>query len=192
MIGTVALILVLLAAAVVFVVVVGGIVVMIYNGLVSLRNQCENAWSQIDVQLKRRNDLIPNIVETVKGYAAHERGTFEAVTQARAAMANAKSMKDINEANNMLTGALKTLFAVAENYPQLKANENFMQLQEELTATENKISYARQFYNDMVMRYDTKRQTFPSNIVAGMFGFPDKEYFQTPESEKAVPKVSFK
>ncbi|MFH0862659.1 MAG: LemA family protein [Candidatus Altiarchaeota archaeon] len=171
--------------------VVVGAVIVVYNGLVTLRNQCENAWSQIDVQLKRRNDLIPNLVETVKGYASHERGTFEAVTQARAAMANAKSMKDINEANNQLTGALKTLFAVAENYPQLKANENFMQLQEELTTTENKISYARQFYNDIVMKYDTTRQTFPSSLIAGMFHFVDKEYFQTPEAEKAVPKVNF-
>jgi LemA protein len=172
-------------------VVVIGAVIAIYNGLISLRNQVENAWSQIDVQLKRRNDLIPNLVETVKGYAAHERGTFEAVTQARAAMANAKSMKDINDANNQLTGALKTLFAVAENYPQLKANENFMQLQEELTTTENKISYARQFYNDIVMKYQTAKQTFPSSLIAGMFNFQNKEYFQTPESEKAVPKVKF-
>jgi LemA protein len=168
-----------------------GAVIAVYNGLVTLRNQVENGWSQIDVQLKRRNDLIPNLVETVKGYAAHERGTFEAVTQARAAMANAKSMKDINEANNMLTGALKTLFAVAENYPQLKANENFMQLQEELTTTENKISYARQFYNDIVMKYQTAKQTFPSSLIAGMFHFVEKEYFQTPEEEKAVPKVKF-
>jgi len=167
-------------------------VVITYNGLVTLRNRCENAWSQIDVQLKRRNDLIPNLVETVKGYAAHERETFQLVTEARAAMANAKTVKEKAEASNVLTGALKTLFAVAENYPQLKANENFMQLQEELTTTENKISYARQFYNDSVMKYDTSRQTFPSNVIANMFRFVDKEYFEVAEAEKAVPKVDFK
>ena len=166
-------------------------VILTYNKLVRQRNQVDASWAQIDVQLKRRYDLIPNLVETVKGYAAHERGTFEAVTQARAAMANAKSPKEAAAADNMLTGALKTLFAVAENYPQLKANENFMQLQEELTTTENKISYARQFYNDMIMRYDIKRQTFPSNLIANMFGFKDKEYFKTEEAEKAVPKVKF-
>ncbi|MFH1054664.1 MAG: LemA family protein [Candidatus Altiarchaeota archaeon] len=182
---------VLLLGVVGLVVVFGVAVVIIYNGLVGLRNQCENAWSQIDVQLKRRNDLIPNLIETVKGYAKHERETFELVTQARASMANAKTVKEKSAANNILTGALKTLFAVAENYPQLKANENFIQLQEELTTTENKISYARQFYNDSVMRYDTKRQTFPSNIVAGMFRFVDKDYFETAEAEKAVPKVDF-
>jgi LemA protein len=172
-------------------VVLVGAVVLIYNGLVGLRNQCENAFSQIDVQLKRRNDLIPNLVETVKGYAKHESETFKAVTEARASMANAKTVKEKSEANNILTGTLKTLFAVAENYPQLKANENFMQLQEELTTTENKISYSRQFYNDTVLKYDTKRQTFPSNIIAGMFHFVDKDYFQTAEAEKAVPKVKF-
>jgi LemA protein len=170
---------------------VAGMVVMTYNGLVSLRNQCENAWSQIDVQLKRRNDLIPNLVETVRGYATHEKGTFEAVTQARAAMANAKTVKEKAEADNMLTGTLKSLFMVAENYPQLKANENFMQLQEELTTTENKISYARQFYNDIVMKYDTSRQMFPSSIIANMFRFEDKDYFKTAEAEKEVPKVKF-
>jgi len=182
--------LLMLAAGAVAIVAIGAIVV-IYNGLVGLRNQCENGWSQIDVQLKRRNDLIPNLVETVKGYAKHESETFKAVTEARASMANAKTVKETAEANNMLTGALKTLFAVAENYPQLKANENFMQLQEELTTTENKISYSRQFYNDTVLKYDTKRQTFPSNIVAGIFHFVDKDYFQTAEVEKAVPKVKF-
>ena len=166
-------------------------VIMIYNGLVTLRNRCENAWSQIDVQLKRRNDLIPNLVETVKGYAAHESETFQNVTEARAQMANAKSIKEKAGADNLLTGALKSLFAVAENYPDLKANENFLQLQEELTTTENKISYARQFYNDSVYKYDTKRQIFPSNIIASMFNFIDREYFEVEESEKAVPKVDF-
>ncbi len=172
-------------------VVAAGLIIAIYNGLVNLRNQCENAWSQIDVQLKRRTDLIPNLVETVKGYAQHEKSTFEEITKARAAMANAGSVKEKAAANNMLTSALKSLFMVVENYPQLKANENFIQLQEELTATENKISYARQFYNDSVMRYDTKRQTFPSSIVASLFHFADKDYFEVAEAEKAVPKVSF-
>jgi LemA protein len=191
MIGVIGLLLVLVVGAVVAVVVVGGALMLVYNSLVGLRNQCENAWSQIDVQLKRRNDLIPNLIETVKGYAAHEQDTFRMVTEARASMANAKTVKETQEANNMLTGALKTLFAVAENYPQLKANENFMQLQEELTTTENKISFSRQFYNDTVMKYDTARQTFPNNLIAGMFRFVDKDYFNTPEAEKAVPKVSF-
>jgi LemA protein len=167
------------------------IVVAVYNGLVSLRNQCENAWSQIDVQLKRRNDLIPNLIETVKGYAAHEKQTFENVTQARASMIGAKTVKEKAQASNMLSDTLKSLFAVAENYPNLKANQNFMQLQEELTTTENKISYARQFYNDSVMRYDTKRQTFPNSIIANLFRFADRDYFEVAESEKAVPKVSF-
>lgn len=166
-------------------------VALMYNGLVVMRNRCENAWSQIDVQLKRRFDLIPNLVETVKGYATHEKETFEKITEARAAMANAKGVKDQAQANNMLTGALKTLFAVAENYPQLKANENFMALQEELATTENKISYARQFYNDSVLKYDTKRQTLPTNIVAGLFRFPDKEYFEVEEEAKKAVKVDF-
>jgi LemA protein len=165
--------------------------ILVYNSLVSLRNRCENAWSQIDVQLRRRNDLIPNLVETVKGYAAHEKKTFEKVTEARAAMANAKTVKEAANADNLLTGALKSLFAVAENYPDLKANQNFMQLQEELTTTENKIAYARQFYNDSVFKYDTKRQTFPNNIVAGIFNFVDRDYFEVEEAAKAVPKVDF-
>jgi len=171
--------------------VVGLVVVLIYNGLITLRNRCENAWSQIDVQLKRRNDLIPNLVETVKGYAAHESETFEKVTQARAQMASAGGPKEAAMADNLLTGALKSLFAVSENYPELKANENFMQLQEELTTTENKIAYARQFYNDTVYKYDTKRQVFPSSIIASMFNFEDKEYFEVEESARAVPKVDF-
>ncbi len=173
-------------------VVLGLAVVLIYNGLVTLRNRCENAWSQIDVQLKRRSDLIPNLIETVKGYAAHEKDTFMKVTEARAKMAGANTVKEKASANNMLTDALKSLFAVVENYPQLKANQNFMQLQEELTTTENKISYARQFYNDSVMKYDTKRQTFPSNIIANMLNFADKDYFEIDEAARAVPKVDFK
>jgi LemA protein len=182
--------LVAIAAAGVAVVLAAAVVLM-YNGLVVNRNRCENAWSQIDVQLKRRFDLIPNLVETVKGYAKHERETFEKITEARAAMANAKGVKDAAEANNMLTGALKSLFAVAENYPQLKANENFLSLQEELATTENKISYARQFYNDAVMKYDTQRQVFPTNFIANLFRFQDKEYFEVEEEAKKAVKVDF-
>ena len=167
------------------------IVISIYNRLVVLRNRIENAWSQIDVQLKRRADLIPNLVETVKGYAAHEKEVFQKVTEARSALVNAKGVKEQGEANNMLTGALKTLFAVAESYPELKANQNFMQLQEELSGTESKIAYARQFYNDTVLKYDNMREKFPSNIVAGMFGFKEREYFAAEESAREPVKVEF-
>lgn len=163
-----------------------------YNSLVRLRNRIENAWSQIDVQLRRRYDLIPNLVETVKGYAAHEKDTLEKVTQARAAMANAQTVGEQAQADNMLTGALKSLFAVTEAYPDLKANQNFLMLQEELTGTESKISYARQFYNDNVMKYDTKKETFPTNIIAGMFNFEEKEYFEIEEEAARGPvKVKF-
>ncbi len=165
--------------------------ISMYNRLVVLRNRIENAWSQIDVQLKRRTDLIPNLVETVKGYAAHEKGVFLKVTEARSALMNAKGVKEQGEANNMLTGALKTLFAVAENYPELKANQNFMQLQEELSGTESKIAYARQFYNDTVLKYDNMREKFPSNIVANMFGFKEREYFAVGEAEREPVKVQF-
>ena len=173
------------------VVILAIIVISIYNRLVVLRNRIENAWSQIDVQLKRRADLIPNLVETVKGYAAHEKDVFQKVTEARSALVNAKGVKEQGEANNMLTGALKTLFAVAENYPELKANQNFMQLQEELSGTESKIAYARQFYNDTVLKYDNVREKFPSNIVAGMFGFKEREYFAAEESAREPVKVEF-
>ena len=166
-----------------------------YNGLVRLRNQTKNAWSQIDVQLKRRHDLIPNLVETVKGYAAHERQTLEAVIQARntAVGAVGKGVGEQAKAEGGLSGALSRLFAVAEQYPNLKANENFLALQEELSSTENKISFSRQFYNDSVLQYNNKTQMAPSNIVAGMFSFKSGEFFQveTP-AEKEVPKVSFK
>ena len=191
MLALAGLLLMVLLAGIAAVVVVGVVIALMYNGLVVLRNRCENAWSQIDVQLKRRFDLIPNLIETVKGYAAHEKDTFQKITEARAAMANAKGVKDAAEANNMLTGALKTLFAVAENYPQLKANENFKALQEELATTENKIAYARQFYNDSVMQYDTKRETFPSTLIANMFGFKDREYFEVEEEAKKAVKVDF-
>ncbi len=167
--------------------------ILIYNSLVTLRARIENAWSQIDVQLKRRYDLIPNLVETVKGYARHERQTFEMVTKARSALVSARSVHDNSEADNMLTGALKSLFAVAEAYPALRASENFRHLQEELAGTESKIAFARQFYNDNVMEYNTKIQTFPSNLVASAFGFnTPREYFaaDNEEQRKAV-KVSF-
>ena len=182
-------------------IVIGVIVLMLiiwlfatYNGLVRLRNQTKNAWSQIDVQLKRRHDLIPNLIETVKGYAAHERQTLEAVTQARniAVTAVGKGVGEQAKAEGGLSGALARLFAVAEQYPNLKANENFLALQEELSSTENKISFSRQFYNDSVLNYNNKTQTAPSNIVAGMFGFKASEFFEvTATEEREVPKVSF-
>ena len=149
------------------VVVIGIWFVTIYNGIVTKDNRCDNAWQTIDAQLQRRNDLIPNLVETVKGYAKHESGTLEAVTQARAAVANAKTPEDKMEASNVLSGTLKTLFAVSEAYPDLKANTNFQQLQGELSETENKISYARQSFNDCVLEYNNAIETFPGNIVAG-------------------------
>jgi LemA protein len=183
---------VLIAIGVVILLLIGFIIVL-FNRLVRYRNRVDNAWHQIDVQLNRRADLIPNLVETVKGYASHERETFEAVTQARSAIMNAKSVGESAQAEGMLGQALKSLFAVAEAYPELKANQNFLALQEELSGTENKIAYARQFYNDSVMSYDIARQKFPANILAGMFGFKEqREYFE-PETPAAreVPKVSF-
>ena len=164
----------------------------LYNSLVKESTDIDEAWSQIDVQLKRRNDLIPNLVETVKGYAKHEKDIFLDVTKARSALMKADSPEDIAKADNMLTGALKSLFAVAENYPQLKANENFIQLQKELSDTEDKIAYARQYYNTQVMEYNLKVRTFPNSIVAGHFGFLVKEYFKTAETERENVKVSFK
>jgi LemA protein len=175
----------------VIIVILAIIVISMYNRLVVLRNRIENAWSQIDVQLKRRADLIPNLVETVKGYAAHEKEVFQRVTEARAALMGAKGVKEQGEANNMLTGALKTLFAVAENYPELKANQNFLLLQEELSGTESKIAYARQFYNDTVLKYDNLREKFPSNLVASMFGFKEREYFAAEETAREPVKVKF-
>ncbi|MDD4793932.1 MAG: LemA family protein [Dehalococcoidales bacterium] len=169
-------------------------IVALYNGLVRLRNEVKNAWAQIDVQLKRRYDLIPNLVETVKGYAKHERETFEAVTNARTI---AQKMSDAgaqarSKAEGELSSALMRLLAVAEAYPDLKANQNFLALQEELTSTENKISFARQFYNDAVLRYNNQTQMFPSSIIAGMFGFQGSEFFEVTESvQREAPKVSF-
>jgi LemA protein len=184
-----------MGALVLLLIIIGAVVLMaigMYNSLVTLRNRCDNAWSQVDVQLRRRYDLIPNLVETVKGYAKHESGVFERVTQARNMAANAQTVKAQGEADNMLTGALKSLFAVAEAYPDLKANQNFMMLQEELAGTESKVAYARQFYNDVVMKFNMKQQVFPSNILANMFGFKTREYFQIEEEVAKGPvKVSF-
>ena len=153
-----------------------------YNGLVTLRNRSQEAWADIEVQLKRRYDLIPNLVNTVKGYASHESGTFEKVTEARTLAMGAGAMTDHAQAENMLSGALKSLFAVAEAYPDLKANQNFLELQRELSDTENKIQAARRFYNGMVRDLITKIEHFPSNIVAGMFGFKKMEYFDIPDN----------
>ena len=162
-----------------------------YNNLVGLRNRVKNSYAQIDVQLKRRNDLIPNLVETVKGYAGHEKGVLEEVTKARSSVMNASTPQEASEANNQLTGALKSLFAVAENYPDLKANSNFQQLQTELRDTEDKISYARQFYNDVVLKYNNACQQFPSSMIAKIFGFKEEVFFEAPEAERAVPEVKF-
>ncbi|MBN1867875.1 LemA family protein [Candidatus Sumerlaeota bacterium] len=166
--------------------------VAIYNGLVRVRQQVKNAWSQIDVQLKRRYDLIPNLVETAKGYIKHERETLEAVTKARQMAIDAKGVAEQAKAENMLTSTLRSLFAVSENYPDLKANQNMLALQEELSSTENKIAFARQFYNDSVMKYNTKIQTVPTNIVAGMFGFREEEFFELEDAaEREAVKVKF-
>ena len=166
--------------------------VAMYNGLVKLRNRVDSAWSQIDVQLQRRHDLIPNLVETVKGYAAHERETLDAVIQARNTAVSAQGPHDQAQAENMLTGALRQLFALAEAYPDLKANQNFLALQEELTATEDRVAYARQFYNDSVLGYNTKIQSIPSNVVAGMFNFTEREFFEAEDDEtRDVPRVQF-
>ena len=162
-----------------------------YNGLVRLRNRIDNAWAQIDVQLRRRYDLIPNLVETVKGYASHERQTFEAVTKARADAINAQGVADQAQAENVISGALKSLFAVAEAYPELKANQNFLALQEELTATEGRIAYARQFYNDEVLKLNTRIQTFPTNLLAGAFGFGAREYFEADDTSRGPVSVQF-
>ncbi|MCP4261412.1 MAG: LemA family protein [Planctomycetes bacterium] len=164
----------------------------IYNALVRLRNQVENAWSQIDVQLKRRHDLIPNLVETAKGYMKHERDTFEAITNARSKAMGANNVNDASKAEGALGEALSKFMLVVENYPDLKANQNFLSLQEELTSTENKISFARQSYNDQVLFFNNKIQMFPSNIVAGMFKFVKRDFFEIEiAAEREVPKVSF-
>jgi len=167
-------------------------VIALYNGLVRLRQQVKNAWSQVDVQLKRRYDLIPNLIEVAKGYIKHERETLEAVTKARQMCIDAKGVAEQAKADNMLTSTLRSLFAVSENYPDLKANQNMLALQEELASTENKIAFARQFYNDSTMTYNTKVQTVPSNIIAGMFNFKEEEFFEVEEAaERVAPKVKF-
>lgn len=176
------------------VVILAIIFIVIYNRLVNMHNQMKNLWSQVDVQLKRRHDLIPNLVETVKGYAAHERGTFEEVTRARnlAQTASGSSVADRAKAEGELSSALARLLVVAENYPTLKANENFLALQQQLTSTENDISTARQRYNDMVMMCNNLNQQFPSNIVARLAGFHDGEFFEVKSAEeKVAPQVSF-
>ena len=166
--------------------------VVFYNRLVMLRNRVEAAWSQIDVQLKRRYDLVPNLVETVKGYASHERQTLESVIAARQQAISAQGVEEQAQAENLLTGALRQLFAVAEAYPDLKANQNFLALQEELTGTEGRIAFARQFYNDQVLQYDNAREQFPSSIFAGMFNFLEAKYFEPEEAASREPvRVDF-
>ena len=184
-----------MSAFLIFVIVIAVVAVyavQIYNSLVRLRNQVKNAWSQIDVQLKRRHDLIPNLIETVKGYMTHERETLENITKARSAAVDASSVAGKSKAETELSGALGKFNLVVENYPDLKANQNFLELQEELTSTENKISFARQSYNDQVLFYNNKIEMFPSNILAGMFNFVKEEFFEIEiESEREVPKVKF-
>jgi LemA protein len=186
-------------AACIVLAVLGGLIlavvgwfVLTYNGLVQLRNAVKNAWSQIDVQLKRRYDLIPNLVETVKGYAGHEKETLERVIQARQAGIAAANVKDQAAAENMITGALRQMFALSESYPNLKANENFLALQEELASTENKIGFARQYYNDAVQTFNTRQEIFPANLVASMLGFQPAEFFEIEETgQRDAPKVKF-
>jgi LemA protein len=182
-----------------FLIVFFGIIILLvvwiagmYNSLVGLRNQVKNAWSQIDVQLKRRHDLIPNLVETAKGYMQHERGTLDSVTEARGRAMGAGTMADKAKAEGDLSGALSRFMLVVENYPDLKANQNFLALQEELTSTENKIAFSRQAYNDQVLFYNNKIQMFPSNIIAGMFNFQQSEFFELEDKgDRDVPKVDF-
>lgn len=182
----------ILLTVLVFVLIVGGLIAVMYNGLVALKNQVENAWKQIDVQLKRRHDLIPNLVNATKDYMKYEQETFNSVIEARNKAVGANTTHDAIAAENGLTQALGKLFALMENYPDLKAQQNVGDLTEELRGTENKIAFARQFYNDSVMSMNTKVQTFPSNIVASMFGFKEQEYFEVPEQEKGVPTVSLR
>ncbi|MPZ97850.1 MAG: LemA family protein [Dehalococcoidia bacterium] len=165
--------------------------VLTYNGLIGKRNRAEAAWSQVDVQLKRRYDLIPNLVETVKGYAAHERETLDAVVRARQQAIDTSGVQDQAQAENMLTQALRQVFALAEAYPDLKANQNFLQLQEELTATESRIAFSRQFYNEQVLTYDNALEMFPSSVVGGMFNFEARAYFEMDEGEREPVQVSF-
>ncbi len=187
--GPAMIILIVLIAALILVLLA---LVGVYNALVRLRNQAENAWSQIDVQLKRRHDLIPNLVETAKGYMQHEQQTLTNITEARAKAMGASSVADTSKAEGQLTDALSKFMLVVENYPDLKANQNFLSLQETLTSTENKIAFARQAYNDAVMMFNNKTQMFPSNIVAGVFNFKQRDFFEVEtEQEREAPKVSF-
>lgn len=182
---------IMLIVILVIVVLIALWVMGVYNSLVRLRNKVKDQWAQVDVLLKRRADLIPNLVETVKGYASHEKETLEAVINARNKAVSASTTKEEIEANGELTGALSRLFALTENYPDLKANTNFVDLQNNLKETEDKISYARQFYNDTVLAYKNKLEMFPSNIIASMFGFKPEQFFEATEAEKEVPQVKF-
>jgi LemA protein len=179
----------------IYLIVAGAILLLyllfVYNSLVTAKNRIKEAFSQIDVQLKRRTDLIPNLIETVKGYAKHEKELLENVTKARTSLMTAGSAHEKAEANNMLTDALKSLFAVAENYPDLKASSNFHELQEELSDTENKIAYSRQFYNSNVLDYNNKIAVFPNNLIANLFGFRDEEFFKASDEDKKEVKVKF-
>ncbi len=169
----------------------GAIVILIYNSLIKLRNGADNAWSQINVQLERRSDLILNLVETVKGYAKHEKSTFKGVTEARSRLENAETVKENEKANNRLTKTLKSIFAVAEAYPELKADESFEDLMKQLSETEDQIAYYRQLYNDVVWQYNNKCQMFPSNIIANFFRFEEAKYFEISKEEEALPHVTF-
>ena len=166
-------------------------IIIMYNSLVKLRNGADNAWSQINVQLERRVDLVSNLVETVKGYAKHEKSTFKGVAEARAGLSDAETVKENEKANNRLTKTLKSLFAVVEAYPELKADESFEDLMKQLSETENQIAYYRQLYNDVVWRYNNKCQMFPSNIVANFFGFEEERYFEISKTDEVVPHVNF-
>ena len=167
------------------------IIIAVYNSLIKLQNGVEGAWSQINVQLERRSDLIDNLVETVKGYSIHEKTTFQEVSQARSQLNNAETVKENEEADNVLTGTLKSLFAVAENYPELKADENFLELQDQLSQTEDKNADYRELYNEIVLTYNNKREVFPNSIIANFFSFPEAEYFEHDANAEEVPEVDF-
>ena len=167
------------------------IIIIIYNSLIKLQNGVEGSWSQINVQLERRSDLIKNLVETVKGYASHEKTTFTEVAEARSNLKNAETVKENEKADNILKDTLKSLFAVAENYPELKADENFLKLQDQLSETENKIAEYRELYNDIVLTYNNKREVFPNNIISNFFSFQEAEYFENDEYAENVPEVDF-
>lgn len=173
-------------------IVVAGWAVVTYNGLVALRNQVLTAWKQIDVQLNRRYDLIPNLVETVKGYMKYEQDTLQKVIEARSRAMASTSVKETAEAQNVLTQSMGKIFALMENYPELKSDDNVLRLQEELSTTENQLAFARQYYNDLVMRFNTKREVFPSNLIASLFNFEARDFFSVAESAKSVPHVDLK